>query len=450
MARVLVVDDSDEICELYQLVLAAEGNEVRTACDGLRGFEAARTWRPDLMVVDVVMPQMDGLELLLKLRSDLVPPVPPVILCSGFDLAEEEALRRGAVRFLRKPIEMPDLLAAVTDAVEGRISAEDTVRRQRDRATVARLRVLIAATELVRRIEAHGVPSLQTLQALGQPKIATVAAYLGIPRAVVALVRNERMTVLAATPQTGLAPGFDLGEVLPQAFEVLQTGSALLLADASEHPFTTVSRALGGVRFFAGVPLVMNGGAPVGVVCLFDPSIRRVDVDELAVLSLMARRGSDVLVRFAELGDATTLVRPGEGVVAPELFEDLLDAEMRILDRKGGSMELAVVDVDDMREVSAAIVRAPQRERLIAGSLGGGRVTLFKRAADSDARSALAAVLDDLRASKTAREVGVVDVVGSGARGLSARDLVHVASVALDRAIERGGDVRRVVIEERP
>src|SRR5262249_12593658 len=161
-------------------------------------------------------------------------------------------------------------------------------------------------------------------------------------------------------------------------------------------------RALGGIRFFAGVPLVMDEGAVVGVICLFDPSIRRFEVDELAVLAIMARRGSEVLERFADGAVAARLVRPREGVVAPAVFEELLDAELRILDRQGGSMELAVVDVDDIAEVSAAITRAPHRERLIAGTLGGGRATLFKRARDSDARSALAAVLDDLRGRDSA------------------------------------------------
>ena len=73
--------------------------------DGEDALQKIRRERPDLLVLDVVMPRMDGLELLLKMRSDLAPPIPPAILVSGFDLTEAEALRRGAERFLPKPVD---------------------------------------------------------------------------------------------------------------------------------------------------------------------------------------------------------------------------------------------------------------------------------------------------------------------------------------------------------
>lgn len=448
-ARVLVVDDSEDVRELYKLVLVAEGYEVATAGDGERGFQTARTWRPDLIVLDVVMPCMDGLQLLLKLRSDLPPPIPPVILCSGFDLTEQEALRRGAAAFLRKPIDVEDLLGAVTGALEGRAVTETIVGQQHDRAAVARQRVLAAARERVDRLEKQGVPSMKTFEVLAHAKIATVAAYLAIPRGALALVRDRKLSVLAATDDAALPIGFDLGHALPQAYEVLETGSSLLLPDASAHPYAAVARALGGIRFFAGVPLIMDGGTPVGVICVFDPGPRRIDTEELAALQLFGRRGSDILVRFAALGDATRLIRHGEGVVVNEVFEQLLDAELRILARKGGAMELAVVDVSDVNSVSAAITRAPHRERLMAGALGSARVAVYKRSLDGSATAQLAALLDELRKDNVVCEVGVVDVLGSGVRGLDARDLVYIASTALDRSIEHGGELRRVVIEER-
>src|SRR6188768_4055830 len=101
---ILVVDDSEEIRELFSALLEGAGFVVECSDSAEAAFARVRAARPDLMVLDVVLPGMDGLELLLKLRSDLAPPIPPVILCSGFELAESEALRRGAVRFLRKPI----------------------------------------------------------------------------------------------------------------------------------------------------------------------------------------------------------------------------------------------------------------------------------------------------------------------------------------------------------
>src|SRR5262245_4136762 len=102
--RILVVDDSESLGEFFQSVLDEAGYDVATASSGEEGLEKTKALKPDLILLDFIMPGMDGLELLTRLRSDFAPPVPPVILCSGFDLSEEEALRRGALMFLRKPI----------------------------------------------------------------------------------------------------------------------------------------------------------------------------------------------------------------------------------------------------------------------------------------------------------------------------------------------------------
>src|SRR5262245_26796283 len=95
--RILVVDDSEDIRDSFCLVLEEDGYEVLTASSGQEAIDKTRASRPDLILLDLVMPGMDGLEVLTRLRSDLAAPIPPTILCSGFDLTEEEALRRGAL-----------------------------------------------------------------------------------------------------------------------------------------------------------------------------------------------------------------------------------------------------------------------------------------------------------------------------------------------------------------
>jgi CheY-like chemotaxis protein len=446
--RILVIDDSVDLRELYEMLFTGEGYEVQSASEALRGFERARNWRPDVILLDVVMPGMDGLELLRKLRSDLAPPVPPVILCSGFELSEAEALQRGAVCFLRKPTESEDLLAAVKDALEGKRQPAVKTKQQRVRSSAARGRVLERARALVSRIEAYGQAPMETFEDLAQVKLETLAAFVGVPRGASALVRGRKLAVMAATPATGLERDFDLGTSVPHAYTVLETGSSLLLPDAASSRFTTVSRSLGGMRFFAGVPLRV-GGVAVGVVCLYDPQPRVIDADELAALDLVGRRGSDVLLRFAETGDADRLVLRGHGIVVRGLFDELLEAELRLLDRLGGSMELAVLDLASLTGVDETLLRLGST-RMMAGLISPRRIALFKRAEDDSAGPQLAAVVEALRGGDRTRALGLVDILGAGVCGLAARDLVHVACLALDRAVERGEPQRRVVIEERP
>lgn len=447
--RILVVDDSEDVREFYAAVLTEAGYEVAEAEDGAAGFECVRTARPDLIILDVVMPVMDGLELLLKLRSDLAPPVPPVILASGFDITEQEALRRGAARFLPKPIDMADLVGAVEAVLRGQLAAPENVELQRQHARAARQRVLFAAREFVARLESQGLPSLATFEGLAETELSTLAQFLGVSGGVSAVVRDDQLTVAAVVGTTKLARGDDLGPALPEAYAVLETGSSLLLPDASAYPLFSVARTLDGVRLFAGVPLRAEGDVSVGVVCLFDPAARAIDAEDLRALQLFGRRGSDLLVRYAEHGSDARLARHAPGIFSRALFEQLLDTEMRILDRRGGSMEILVVDTPDIGVVSSALQRQTgARQRLLATALSATRAAIFKRASDDSAPAQVGAIVEVLRSMHAANTFGIVDVVDAGVSWLGASTVLNAASEALDRAEAGAGGVRRILIEE--
>jgi len=68
MTRILVVDDEPSIVKLVTVYLKPEGYEVLTAADGPSGLKAARLFKPDVMILDIMLPGMDGLELLQQLR----------------------------------------------------------------------------------------------------------------------------------------------------------------------------------------------------------------------------------------------------------------------------------------------------------------------------------------------------------------------------------------------
>jgi DNA-binding response OmpR family regulator len=111
---VLVVDDEPTIVEVVGRYLARAGFQAREAFDGPGGLEAARRERPDLVVLDVMLPGFDGIELMRRLREEPGEPVPVILLTAR---AEEPdrliGLRRGADDYVVKPFSPAELVARV-------------------------------------------------------------------------------------------------------------------------------------------------------------------------------------------------------------------------------------------------------------------------------------------------------------------------------------------------
>ncbi len=119
--RILVVEDSPMMCRMYRLVLGAE-NDLLFAANGAEGLDlAAQEPELDLLIVDINMPQMDGLEFVRRLRGELGITLPPVLVSSTESAEEDRAAAReaGATGFLPKPWTPAQLLEAVHELVEG-------------------------------------------------------------------------------------------------------------------------------------------------------------------------------------------------------------------------------------------------------------------------------------------------------------------------------------------
>jgi CheY-like chemotaxis protein len=116
-ALILVVDDDRELRELLEAVLTGAGYRVAMADDGGSGLERVAELRPRLVLVDMVMEVVGGLEFLERLRDQCAEHCPPVIALSGQGSFEQPALARGARRFLHKPPDLADLLGAVSAAL---------------------------------------------------------------------------------------------------------------------------------------------------------------------------------------------------------------------------------------------------------------------------------------------------------------------------------------------
>jgi DNA-binding response OmpR family regulator len=117
--RILAVDDEERILHFLRSKLKASGYEVLTASNGLEGLEQVQAQEPDLIVLDLLMPKMDGLEMLKELRS--FSEVPVIILTAkGNDVDRIKGLQLGADDYLPKPFN-PDELIARIEAVKRRL-----------------------------------------------------------------------------------------------------------------------------------------------------------------------------------------------------------------------------------------------------------------------------------------------------------------------------------------
>lgn len=133
-ARILVVDDEPQLTRVLRTGLSAHGYEVRVESDGLSALATFNEWQPDLVVTDLAMPNMDGLELCRQLRA--VSTLPILILSArGEEKSKVEALDLGADDYITKPFGIEELLARMRVAL----------RRARGAASSALPTVLVAS-----------------------------------------------------------------------------------------------------------------------------------------------------------------------------------------------------------------------------------------------------------------------------------------------------------------
>ena len=118
--RILVIEDDPSILRGLDLNLAMEGYKVRTASDGEEGLRIARTERPDLLIVDIMLPRLGGLELIRELRKE-DPDMPILILSAKGQEADKVAgLALGADDYVVKPFGLKELIARIDAALRRR------------------------------------------------------------------------------------------------------------------------------------------------------------------------------------------------------------------------------------------------------------------------------------------------------------------------------------------
>jgi DNA-binding response OmpR family regulator len=126
---ILVADDERNILELCRLYLTKEGYSVETAIDGQDALDRARRVKPDLVVLDIMMPKVDGIEVLRRLRKDGATPV-IMLTARGDDVDKVVGLEIGADDYVTKPFNPRELVArvkAVLRRTTNRVEADATV-----------------------------------------------------------------------------------------------------------------------------------------------------------------------------------------------------------------------------------------------------------------------------------------------------------------------------------
>ncbi len=121
--RVLVVDDEASLSELLSMTLRYEGWEIRTAADGAEALRVAREFRPDVVVLDVMLPDMDGITVLRRMRAD-VADVPTLFLTAKDAVADRVAgLTAGGDDYVTKPFCLEEVVARLRSLVRRSLSA---------------------------------------------------------------------------------------------------------------------------------------------------------------------------------------------------------------------------------------------------------------------------------------------------------------------------------------
>ena len=126
-ARILIVDDGADNRALLEVILGWEGFVILTAASGEEALASVAQQPPDLVLLDVMMPGMDGYEVAAKLKANPATVNIPIIMITGMpdDTSRRRGLSAGAVDIIAKPVEWEDVVARVKSALRLKTSSHD-------------------------------------------------------------------------------------------------------------------------------------------------------------------------------------------------------------------------------------------------------------------------------------------------------------------------------------
>jgi CheY-like chemotaxis protein len=355
-SKILLVDDSRDLLDAYVAVLeSSTAHEVRTAGSGRDALEIVRAWRPDVVVTDVIMADMNGLELISHLRSELPPPLPIIVVWSGFPEFEAEARHRGARVFQPKPIYPDDLVLLIQSLLGEREPPEH-----------------LLADALARRQAASQLAQAQLSETLGRrpfyQKVAELTArmlsrYFGDADVGFLVMDGGHMSVFAAS-DSRRGSGTRLEDVLGYAVDVVESGSTLILPDLAALPAVGSRAPAPDAQLLVVVPVRANG-VTIGALALADRRPLPFDVHDLAMLEHIGDRYYAAV--FAD--EEASRVPHEPGVLPGESWRFGLRCEIEHL-RSGQSLVVALAALA-ARSSPTIPVSTPQEMEAVTRAIDG-------------------------------------------------------------------------------
>jgi response regulator RpfG family c-di-GMP phosphodiesterase len=283
-ARILVVDDERVIREILAEFLSLEGFSVNTVEDGEKALSELRLRPYDLLITDLKMPKLSGLQLLEKIEQERLGVL--TVLMTGFGTVETaiEAMKKGAYDYLLKPFKVEEVIHVVERALyRQRLQAENI--RLREALTIYRVSEAIALSHDIDKIL-----DVVLRAALDEVKADVATLHLRDPRSG---IYEERVKIVASEgkpPGTGLpSPAFS---VLTEQFAA---GTPILAHGGKASRFFTETTMLAELSSFVAVPLQVRGDM-VGVlnVFAFTPG-KKFDEGHRKMLAVLASRAASAI-----------------------------------------------------------------------------------------------------------------------------------------------------------
>ncbi len=297
-AKVLVVDDNEDILNIIQRVLVKEKHLVLTARDGKEGLEKARRELPDVLLLDVMLPEMDGLSVCRELKSDPATRGTMILLVTGRGSVDHraEGLDAGADDYIPKPFHITELTARVRSALrikrltdELRERNRQLVESQRDRLRAEKM----ATIGLLASGLAHEFNNIMS-GISGYAQLAQKNPKYREQLVQVALVQSERATELTRSLSTFYRPSV---EKRPIPMGMVVENALCLVAKEFEERRILLERRLAKVR-----PVLGSAGQLQEVVLnLVLNAIHAIEFDGRIEISL-EETGGRVVLRVKDNG----------------------------------------------------------------------------------------------------------------------------------------------------